>query len=131
MLITMTSNAYYDEFSPIPPYFENTTPDYGFNEFIGHYIWENGQCQESSRDQGHSVSGVAIINSMCEMAWNQGDDLYSFLDYRPLLGIEFGQRYNMSLNYSFPDQPSPWEPTAENGEFIQRRDRSGRWFSKK
>jgi len=128
---TASSNAYYDEFSPIPPYFENTTPDYGFNEFIGHYIWENGQCQESSRDQGHSVSGVAIINSMCEMAWNQGDDLYSFLDYRPLLGIEFGQRYNMSLNYSFPDQPSPWEPTAENGEFIQRRDRSGRWFSKK
>ncbi|MEI8633988.1 hypothetical protein P4S72_21715 [Vibrio sp. PP-XX7] len=25
---------------------------------------------------------------------------------------------------------TPWEPTVENGEFIQQRDRSGRWFSK-
>jgi hypothetical protein len=126
-----SSNEYYDEYNTVSPYTETTIPDYGYNELISNYIWENGQCQESSRDQGHAVSGVSNINTMCEIAWSQGDDMYSFLDYRPLLGIEFGMRYNMSLNYTFADQPAPWEPTVENGEFIQRRDRSSRWFSKK
>jgi hypothetical protein len=120
---------YYDEYTLGST--TGTTPDYGYNEPIANYIWENGQCQEASRDQSHTITGVAIINTMCEMAWNQGDDIYSFLDYRVLLGIEFGMRYNASLNYKFPDQQSPWEPTVENGEFIQRRDRTGRWFSKK
>jgi hypothetical protein len=120
---------YYDEYTLGSTV--GTTPDYGYNELISNYIWENGQCQEASRDQGHTITGVAIINTMCEMAWNQGNDMYSFLDYRPLLGIEFGMHYNASLNYPFPDQSTPWEPTVASGEFIQRRDRSGRWFSKK
>ncbi len=55
---------------------------------------------------------------------------YSFLNYRPLLGLEFYNRYNVSYNFTFADQLTPWEPTASSGEFIQRRDRSGRWFSK-
>ncbi|MEA5402759.1 cellulose binding domain-containing protein [Arcicella sp. DC2W] len=126
-----TSNEYYNEFSLVSPYIQNTITDYGYNELIQNYIWENGQCQESSRDQGHAVSGVSNILTMCEMAWNQGEDLYSFLDNRPLLGLEFGMRYNASLNYSFPDQTSPWEPTVESGEFIRRKDRSGRWESLK
>ena len=126
-----TSNEYYNEFSLVSPYIQNTIADYGYNELIQNYIWENGQCQESSRDQGHAVSGVSNILTMCEMAWNQGDDLYSFLDNRPLLGLEFGMRYNASLSYSFPDQTSPWEPTVESGEFIRRKDRSGRWESLK
>ena len=123
------TNDYYDEYTLNSSI--GTTPDYGYNEPIANYIWENGQPQEASRDQSHTITAVAIINTMSEMAWNQGDDMYSFLDYRQLLGIEFGMRYNASLNYSFPDQPTPWEPTVENGEFIQRRDRTGRWFSKK
>jgi len=41
--------------------------------------------------------------------------------------MESGRR--LSLDHSFPDQPTPWEPTVESGEFIQRLDRSGRWFS--
>lgn len=120
---------YYDEYTLGSTV--GSTADYGYNEPIANYIWENGQCQEASRDQSHTITGVAIINTMCEMAWNQGDDMYSFLNYRVLKGIEFGMRYNASLNYTFPDQPTPWEPTVENGEFIQRRDRTGRWFSKK
>lgn len=123
------TSDYFDEYTPTASV--GTTPDYGYNETIGNYIWENGQPQEASRDQSHTVTGVAIINTLCEMAWNQGNDMYSFLDYRPLLGIEFGMHYNASLNYPFPDQPTPWEPTVQSGEFIQRRDRSGRWFSKK
>jgi len=126
-----SSNVYFNEFSQISPYRQTTVPDYGYNEAIGNYIWENGQCQESSRDQGHAVSGISNVLTICEMAWNQGDNLYSILDNRPLLGLEFSLRYNASYQYSFSDQPSPWEPTVENGQFIRRKDRSGRWESLK
>ncbi|MBP0903827.1 T9SS type A sorting domain-containing protein [Mariniflexile gromovii] len=124
-----TSNEYYLEYSRNGH--QNTIQDYGYNEVIANNIWENGQNQESSRDQSHALLGPSIINTICEMAWNQGDDIYSHLDNRLLLGYEHYFRYNLSLNHSFPDQTTPWEPTAENGEFIQRRDRSGRWHSLK
>lgn len=124
-----TSNEYYDEFSQLGK--ENTIQDYGYNEVIAHNIWENGQNQESSRDQSHALLGPSIITVMCEMAWNQGDDMYGHLDNRPLLGLEHYFRYNLSFYHSFPDQTEPWEPTVENGEFIQRTDRTGRWKSLK
>ncbi|RED94621.1 putative secreted protein (Por secretion system target) [Marinoscillum furvescens DSM 4134] len=106
--------------------FESTIEDYGYNEVIGHYIFENGQSQEASRDQAHSIGGVATINLMSEIAWNQGDDLYGHLDNRPLLGMEFHVRYNLSKDVSFEDQPTPWEPTVESGEYIQRVTRHKR-----
>ncbi|MFY7826577.1 MAG: cellulose binding domain-containing protein [Flectobacillus sp.] len=109
--------------------FDNSVPDYGYNELIQNYVWENGQCQESARDQTHSLNGVGNILTICEMAWNQGDDIYGFLDNRLLKGMEYSYRYNVSLNYPYPDQATPWEPTVESGEFISRRDRSGRWQS--
>lgn len=123
-----SSNTYFDTYSGQGR--SNTVPDYGYNEVIQHYIWENGQCQESSRDQGHPGMGISMLHTICEMAWNQGDDLYGFLDNRPLLGFEYAMRYNVSFKYSFPDQPQPWEPTIASGEFIRRRDRTGRWESK-
>jgi len=104
-----------------------TIPDYGYNEVIDNYIFENGQSQESSRDQAHALAGVGTISIIAEMAWSQGDDLYGFLDNRPLLGLEFFYRYNLSYENSYPDQPMPWEPTVASGEYIERTDRSGRW----
>ena len=32
--------------------------DYGYDEQLRHYIYANGQCQESSRDQAHVMAGV-------------------------------------------------------------------------
>ncbi|WP_159017797.1 T9SS type A sorting domain-containing protein [Algibacter sp. L3A6] len=125
----LVSCEYFDEFSQNG--FESTVVDYGFNEVIDNYIYSNGQCQESSRDQAHGLAGVATITVMSEMAWNQGDDLYGHLSNRPLLGLEFYYRYNLSLNNSYPDQTSPWEPTVASGEYIERTDRSGRWRSLK
>ncbi|MGJ8639765.1 MAG: carbohydrate-binding protein [Opitutaceae bacterium] len=110
---------------------ENTIADYGYNEVIHNYIYPNGQGQEFSRDMAHGLAGIGIIATMSEMAWSQGDDLYGYLDNRPLLGLEYFYRYNLSFVNSFPDQTTSWEPTVENGEFIQRRDQSGRWFSLK
>lgn len=110
---------------------QNTIPDYGYDGVLTNYIWENGQCQESSRDQDHAILGLGLISSLAEMAWNQGSDVYGMFDNRILKGYEWALRYNVSNNYSFPDQPTSWEPTAESGEFIQRRDRTGRWYSLK
>ena len=109
----------------------NTIADYGYNEVIHNYIFANGQGQESSRDQVHAVTGNAIIMTMSEMAWTQGDDIYGYLDNRPLLGMEYQLRYNLSADVTFPDQPTPWDPKVENGQFLERLDRSGRFFSKK
>ena len=124
-----SGTEYYDEFRQVSR--SDEIQDYGYNEVMANYIWENGQCQEASRDQAHSLGGISIISCMCEMAWSQGDDLFGHLDNRPLLGFEYLQRYNLSYDVPFPDQPTPWEPTAESGEFIQRLDRTGRWKSLK
>ena len=107
--------------------FDDTDEDYGYNEVIEHYIFENGQSQESSRDQVHALAGVITINNMAEMAWSQGDDLYGHLDNRPLLGMEFMNHYNLSIDFQFPDQQIPWNPTTDSDEYIRRTDRSGRY----
>jgi hypothetical protein len=90
-----------------------TTADYGYNGQLQHYIWPNGQTQEMARDQGHGVLGIGVCASIAEMAWNQGDDIYSYLNDRLLLGSEFVARYNVSYQYySDYGMTAPWEPTA-------------------
>ncbi|MES2946430.1 MAG: LamG-like jellyroll fold domain-containing protein [Pseudomonadota bacterium] len=48
-----------------------------------------GQWQESGRDQGHATLGMALAGPLCEMAWNQGDDLYGYWNNRLLSGAEY------------------------------------------
>lgn len=108
---------------------DDSEPDYGYNGVLEHYVWESGQNQESSRDQQHAFFGLGICAGIAEVAWNQGDDVYNALDYRLLRGFEHMARYNVSYVASFPDQTTPWEPTGS--DFIQRLDRTGRWFSKR
>ncbi len=48
-----------------------------------------GQWQESGRDQGHAVLGVGLMAQFCEVAWNQGVDLYGYYDNRLLKGAEY------------------------------------------
>jgi|GEM_PF-6537898 len=103
-----------------------TIPDYGYNEVMTNYIYETGQCQESSRDQAHVLFGLGLLSSMAEMAWNQGDDLYSHENNRLLLGLEYSLRYNVSYRASYADQTDPWQPSS----FLQGFDRTERWYSK-
>lgn len=116
---------------------KNDIPDYGYDELLQHYIYPNGQCQESSRDQGHVMAGIHNYVAIAEMAWNQGDSLYSCLNNRILAGLEWNYRYNLSEVQSYPDQQTPWEPTGftknadeatfDNGKYLQLKSRSGRW----
>jgi hypothetical protein len=65
---------------------------YQDNSTIKNYIdGETGQSQEAGRDQGHPQLAFATV---CELAWQQGDDLYSLLDNRLLKGFEYIANYN-------------------------------------
>ena len=54
-----------------------------------------GQWQESGRDQGHSTLSISCLASLCEMAWNQGDDLYGYDNNRFLAGAQYVAKSNL------------------------------------
>ena len=83
------------------------------NGTIKNYIsGTTGQLQESGRDQGHSQLGLGALTTICEEAWKQGDDLYSALNNRLLLGFEYVARYNLG---------------DDNVPFTTWTDKSGRY----
>ena len=74
----------------------------GLTEFWGNLIvtttaWDKetgaygkvGQMNESGRDTGHSAMALGLAVDIAHMAWNQGDDLFSFMDHRLAAGIEY------------------------------------------
>ncbi|WP_372798227.1 alginate lyase family protein, partial [Pontiella sp.] len=105
---------------------QDSIPDYGYDGVLTNYVYETGQCAEAARDQGHASWGLNCLESLAEMAWNQGDDLWGLEDSRLLLGLEYHTRYNLSYLQTFSDQPTPWEPTVESGEFVSRLNRVAR-----
>jgi hypothetical protein len=69
------------------------------NGTIQNYIsGTTGQIQESGRDQGHSQLGLGALATVCEIAWNQHDDLYGAFDNRLLKGFEYVARYNLGYD---------------------------------
>lgn len=72
------------------------------NGTIANYIsGETGQIQESGRDQPHCMLGLGALATICEMAWQQGDDLYSALDNRLMKGFEYVSKYNTGYEVPF------------------------------
>lgn len=74
----------------------------GLTEFWGNLIvttteWEEetgaygkvGQMNESGRDTGHAAMALGLAVDIAHMAWNQGDDLFSFMEHRLAAGIEY------------------------------------------
>jgi hypothetical protein len=54
-----------------------------------------GQTQESGRDQGHNTLSVMLLTTICEMAWNQGLDLYGYDNNRVLAAAEYVSKGNL------------------------------------
>lgn len=71
------------------------------NGSLPNYVGPTGQCQETGRDQGHAQLGLGALCDICEMAWQQGDDLWGALDNRLLKGIEYTARYNLGEDVPF------------------------------
>jgi hypothetical protein len=53
-----------------------------------------GQWQEAGRDQGHAMMGPALLGFFSEIAWNQGDDLFSLNANELLAGTEYETKWN-------------------------------------
>ena len=110
---------------------ENTETDKyngGLNEYIDNlvphvaeYAGETGaygkvgQMQETGRDQGHAQMAAGLAVDICQTAWNQGDDLYSYHGNRIAAGLEFQAAYNFDgredlpwANYHYTDCHSAW-----------------------
>jgi hypothetical protein len=60
-----------------------------------------GQWQESGRDQGHTIMGMGQMGAICEMAWNQGDDLYSYDGRRFMKAAQYVAKYNLGSTVPF------------------------------
>ena len=71
------------------------------NGSLLYYVSETGQCQETGRDQGHVQLGLGALCETCEMAWQQGDDLWGALDNRLMQGIEYTAKYNLGYDVPF------------------------------
>lgn len=65
------------------------------NGSIFKYVYPTGQCQESTRDQGHVQLGLGEFAGAAQVAFTQGVDLYSAGDNRLALGYEYTAQYLM------------------------------------
>lgn len=75
-----------------------------------------GQTQEAGRDQGHNTLSVALLAALCEMAWNQGVDLYGFDNNRVLAAAEYVAMGNLADAAGiFPAMPFVPYRNATNG----------------
>jgi hypothetical protein len=82
------------------------------NGSIEHVVWKLypdglGQWQESGRDQAHTTLGIGLLGAFCQVAWNQGDDLFGYDDNRFLKGAEYVAKYNLG-------QDVPYTPYANS-----------------
>jgi hypothetical protein len=94
----MAAGIYFDE----PALYKRGTDFYLHahdNGTIANYVdGETGQLQESGRDQGHSSLGLGNMAAICEIAWKQGEDLWSAFDWRLLKGCEYFAKYNLGYD---------------------------------
>jgi autotransporter-associated beta strand protein len=81
-------------------YYKTGAGNGAIQKMVPYVHGELAQYQESGRDQGHTVLGVALAGSICEMAWNQGEDLYGYDNNRLLKAFEYIAKYN--LGYDVP-----------------------------
>ncbi|MCR5850907.1 MAG: alginate lyase family protein [Bacteroidaceae bacterium] len=68
---------------------------------VGSY-GELGQLNESGRDAGHCAMSLGLAVDIAKIAWNQGDDLFAYMNHRLAAGIEYVAAQTQSV------QGLPW-----------------------
>jgi hypothetical protein len=68
---------------------------------------------EAGRDQGHALLGIGLMGTFCEMAWNQGIDLYGYDDSRFLKGAQYVAKWSMGGDVAYTENTR--EKGAING----------------
>lgn len=85
----------------------------GYNEYILNLvprIYEDdrgpsgylGQMQEEGRDQGHALMCLGLAIDICQTAFNQGDDLFAYKNFRLASGIEHVAAFNADQTTELP-----------------------------
>ena len=64
---------------------------------LPNYLYPTGECQESSRDEGHVSMGLSGLSYSSRIASNQGLDIFSAYDNRLLTGAAYYTTYNLGL----------------------------------
>lgn len=59
------------------------------------------QWQESGRDQGHTLLGIGLAGVICQLAWSQGEDLFSSYNNRLLGAARYAAEYNSGGSVPF------------------------------
>jgi hypothetical protein len=62
-----------------------------------------GQGQEAGRDQGHAMLDFALLGAIAQMAYNQGDDLFGYLDNIILAGFVALSLWVIASHFAFAD----------------------------
>jgi hypothetical protein len=88
---------------------------HGNGSLFNYIVNEDGQIQESGRDQAHSQLGIGMLAECCAIAWNQGLDLYAYGNNRLLKGFEYTAKFNLG-NDEVP--------------FSEWLDRTGKYYHK-
>ncbi len=84
------------------------------------YMFLDGEAQteEMGRDQGHDIGGWDMMARFCQVAWNQGDDLYSYDNNRVLRGLEYVAKYNLNNDVPYVPHrttPMPYTEAVPSG----------------
>lgn len=100
--------------------------NWGLTEFLGNLVpvvhddargpyGQLGQMQESGRDPGHEQMAAGLAVDIAQVAYNQGDDLFAYLDHRLAAGLEFVAAHNYSglnnlpwTDYGYADCRTAW-----------------------
>ncbi len=84
------------------PRTEGTIYSDGLTEFLGNFVVTTypsdletgaygklGQLNESGRDAGHAAMSLGLAVDIAHQIWNQGDDLFAYMDHRLAAGTEY------------------------------------------
>lgn len=99
----------------------------GLSEFLGNFVVTTaesslekgaygklGQLQESGRDIGHATMSLGLALDIAHIGWNQGDDIFSYMDNRMAAGIEYLAAETQSvpnlpwINYKYASNTIYW-----------------------
>lgn len=83
----------------------------GNGRLTNYVINEEGQIQESGRDQGHTQLGIGMLAECSEIAWHQNLNLYGYANNRLLKGFEYVAKFNL----------------GDEVPFVENLDRTGKY----
>jgi len=83
------------------------------NGSIFKYIYPDGQCQESTRDQGHVQLGLGEFAGAAQVAFTQGVDLFSIANNRIAFGYEYTARFVLG------EQPHSYGIISEKARILR------------